>query len=848
MPAQAGIGSSCTQFWIPAFAGMTRVEHRRTLHSTEVFQFLDVSRSGVAVILVAVIDSPQMTRPTHSSIRPGNLVLRAVGLVWLTLFTIWFFSLTLPNGRLNDGTPISRPDIWISLPELLWQNVQAPEGVDSSSSGWRFAVQRLDLIGVAAFILLSAASGGHLLLRLIGVRVSLDQLERTTLACGLGLSALSLLTLGLGTLGLLDRWLFLVVMGSVLAVEAACHCRKWRLANKTSPPEKSEHSRRSGRLSSPAICLFATAPFLLAMLLGAMLPSTDFDVKEYHLQGPKEYFQDGRISFLPHNVYTSFPFLTEMLSLLAMVLRGDWFRGALAGKAVLMSFAPLTAVGLYAAGRRWFGATIGWLAALVYLTTPWVYRISVIAYAEGGLTFFLSVTLLAVMLAADSAADAQKFTRRVFLSGLLAGSAVACKYPGLVSVTIPMGLALMLLSGVRPKATGIARVKIALRTGLVFAAGALVTFGPWMLKNLVETGNPVYPLLYSVFGGADWDESLNARWRAAHSPPVHLLDSPSLIGVDLKERFFDVVARSDWQSPLLFAPALLALFAPVRRRWVWALWLYVAWLFITWWGLTHRIDRFWVPLLPVLSLLCAVGLGWLLGVTWNLPGRGPSRATDAGTHQGGSRVSTLIASGTVLLMATVMLFQLAFVTTRLCGYNSYLIDLNVARKEVTTQSIRLLEELPLPPRCRVLFVGEAEVFDALFEHVYNTVFDRSLFVHWTTEGASGDADDQAAWRTPEAIRETFHDQSITHVFVNWQEILRYRRTYGFTSFVTPARFAELVKAQLLAPLPLDSKQTLRPMDSLSPAEQDEIRTWAPELIVPVSGQPAFIKYSLFRVQ
>jgi hypothetical protein len=55
-------------------------------------------------------------------------------------------------------------------------------------------------------------------------------------------------------------------------------------------------------------------PFLLLMLFGAMTPSIDFDVKEYHLQGPKEFFQAGRIGFLEHNVYTSFPFLTEMLS------------------------------------------------------------------------------------------------------------------------------------------------------------------------------------------------------------------------------------------------------------------------------------------------------------------------------------------------------------------------------------------------------------------------------------------------------------------------------------------------------------------------------------------------------
>ena len=65
------------------------------------------------------------------------------------------------------------------------------------------------------------------------------------------------------------------------------------------------------------------------MLLGSMLPSIDFDAIEYHLQGPKEYFQAGRISFLPHNVYTSMPFNVEMLHLLGMEVLNDWwYRGA----------------------------------------------------------------------------------------------------------------------------------------------------------------------------------------------------------------------------------------------------------------------------------------------------------------------------------------------------------------------------------------------------------------------------------------------------------------------------------------------------------------------------------------
>ena len=88
------------------------------------------------------------------------------------------------------------------------------------------------------------------------------------------------------------------------------------------------------------------------MLLGAMLPAIDFDVLEYHLQGPKEYYQSGRISFLPHNVYTNMPLGVEMLHLVGMEVLGDWWWGALAGQFLIALYAPLAAVLIAAATAR----------------------------------------------------------------------------------------------------------------------------------------------------------------------------------------------------------------------------------------------------------------------------------------------------------------------------------------------------------------------------------------------------------------------------------------------------------------------------------------------------------------
>ena len=144
--------------------------------------------------------------------------------------------------------------------------------------------------------------------------------------------------------------------------------------------------------------LWAALPFLLLLVLAGMLPPTDFDVCEYHLQAPKEFFEQGKIGFLPHNVYANMPLGTEMLSLLAMSVAGNWWWGALAGKLVTAMFAPLCALGLLAAGRRFYSTAAGVVAALLYLSIPWILSVSSQGLIDGALACYLLLALYAVLL------------------------------------------------------------------------------------------------------------------------------------------------------------------------------------------------------------------------------------------------------------------------------------------------------------------------------------------------------------------------------------------------------------------------------------------------------------------
>lgn len=782
------------------------------------------------------MNDPVALNQTTSDPEKNPLFMRGA-LIWLVLFFVAFISFTLPNNN-----TISRWDIVTNIPYLLLDLVDPLPEENPHPAGWGYFPQRLPLIGIAFVILAGAWGFGQLITRLIRIPLAPFTVERTVFAYGTGLSCVSLLTLGGGLLGILSQTLGFTVlgMGALLGgVSAWTESKKQtdsaRLFNQSLPESDSDET-----MIRVACCLLIT-PFVLSMFLGSMLPSVDFDVLEYHFGGPKEYYQQGYIGFLPHNVYTSFPFLTEMLTLLAMTLKADWYFGAQAGKLVLMSFSVFTALGVFAAARRWFGSEAGWLAATIYLTTPWVYRISIIALTEGALSFYLMASLLALILTIQilksfhlrsteslpnidlKDVGTQKNRLRSLygftcLTGLLCGSAMACKYPGVLSAVIPLGLALLGFSWFLLKHNRQQRISITLKLAGIFTLGTILAIGPWLLKNLWETGNPVYPLLYSVFGGVDLTEQLNIKWKGGHSPDTY---NP----IDLGKKLIDVTLKSDWLSPLLFSLAPLAFLKRQHRRLIYWLWIYVGFLFLSWWVFTHRIDRFWVPMIPVVSVLAGIGATWSSKWIWK----------------------TVIS---IVFVAT-FLFNLCIATSGLGGNNAYLDDLNYARKfttNLTGPEILQLNQMNLGPKQVVLSVGDAEFFNAEFPVIYNTVFDHSIFKQWTAETASDIPDKLLSMKPASEIRKKFKAEHIAYVYVNWAEVLRYRKpsSYGYTDFVTPGKFEKLVKENVLLP-PLPNHFSYRKLDSLDNEEREELLKWAPELIREREGEQYFITSQIFPV-
>lgn len=726
-------------------------------------------------------------------------------LIWLVGFFIWFNSLGLPN---NAG--VRRWVLWSLIPFDLLDVIDPPVVKGEAPWSWWYLLQRVPFAGIAVAIWVGAWGSGSLLLRV--AKVHLAGLERLFFSLCLGLSFTSLITLSLGVCGCLDRWLMMIVLACGPLLETVLRRR-----------EQQNLAASGGRIrtallndwkfaSSSAVAIII--PFVIVQMVGAMSPQIDFDVVEYHLGGPKEWFVMGRVTRLPHNVYTNFPFLSEMLILTGMVIYGDWQWGALAGQAAIAGFAPLAAIGLWAAGQRWFSCRIGCLGALIYLTSPWTYRISIIAYAEGSLACYLFASLYAVLLyrqrllmteGVDTSAQANPARsspeelagglselktspgRLAWLTGAMSGSAMACKYTGFVSVVIPVGLCL-LWSLVKDRRSGRARDWFMVAAS--FSIGVGLTIGPWLVKNAVATGNPVYPLAYRTFGGVDRDEGLDAKWRRGHAAVRYRNGIER--AKDLPIKLADVMANNDWHSPLMFGFAPLSLLWFSRRKVpgersfretiLQMTWLYVGWQFLTWWVLTHHIDRFYVPMFTSVAFLAGIGACW--------PAAFPARLVPSKLRIWQLSSAAIIAAS-VLYNADVML--------HLGGFNAGRIDLAAARDIATPNRIRWLnqefESGRLGPAPTVLCVGEAQMFHARYPYLYDTVFDRCRFEEICSRPASSGQE----LRDLAEIRADFQRLGITHVDVNWAEIQRYRApgSYGFAEFVQPERFAELQRLGLL---------------------------------------------------
>ncbi len=660
--------------------------------------------------------------PAPISEREGKKWFVLVGVVlYLILFFVTPFEpyAGLGNGEFRRGTFLT----YLLLPDEYFSTWLGSSGVVS-------LFDRIPIFITLLLCLMAATGAGNAMLSLPFFnewKTATTRFEFRLFSCAIGLSVYSTFFLGSGLLG--------VANSSSVAWTATLLGVLGFLASEIIEFNRARNVRE-GSDAQPLLTLLGI-PATILLLLGGMIPSTDYDVLSYHLAAARDFATSGRIGFQEHNVYANMPFGAEMFAVWGIALFRNGFYGAMVGKTLISATALLTGFGLYCFGKRFFTERTGILAAILYIGTPWIIYVSTAGLIDGVVGMYAFFGIYALFLTRGAPEPAVRGLSGMMLVGFLAGSAAACKYPAMLFVVLPLGVAALL-----GKSAGTCGSRA--KAGMIFFAGVIVACGGWYIKNYCFTGNPVYPLCFSVFGDSTgtWTPEVDARWNRIHSP--HDFSAATFFADVIR-----VALTSPWIAPLTI-PFAVSLFVTRRhgddKRLLYVLlgWTFFVW--VCWWFLTHRIDRFWIPVLPVLTLLAAIGIDRCFGKSppmflYGLIGL--------------NVVFTFIVGG-------------AAAPGKL---NHYVAPLESIRRDPAVTSPWSVWFNAHPPESgrKILLVGEAKAFPYDVPVEYSTCFNAVSLEH---------------------LRE----RNIAFVLVDWSEIGRFRSpgNYGFPSNIQPDVFDKLV--------------------------------------------------------
>lgn len=663
----------------------------------------------------------------------------------------------------------------------------------------------LESVGIAA-VLIAAGGFGHIVLRRLYPKDSPLGLQVVT-SCAAGLWMLSTAVLLVGSLtdGLLKIWFWWPVLG-VGVLLAGMQSRK--RINKWRPAEKFDGRALLWVVIAAAVGIYlagvARPPGFVGKTTGVAGSTYDcYDVLEYHLQVPREFYNAQHIGELQHNCYSYYPMGVEMLYLLAMCLRGGAYEGMYLAKMMHGMFAALAVAGIFLAMKR-DEEPRGRLAAGLMITTPFVIYLSWLAMVELAEICYLT---LAVLWLREWFARPQP--RSAVAIGLMLGAACAVKYLSVGLIFAPVIAVMLPFSLARPK-------RLAHVAAAILATG--VMFSPWLVRNLIYTRNPVFPLATTVFGRGHWSKESEQRWLSGHGPqfkppvpqPADWKQSPQ---PDRIEMLYHNFVTNQLFGTLMMAAAgvgLCLVLAYQKRAGPWNLAIIgvLAIQLAVWAAFTHGMPGRFITLAIVpLCLLAGEALARLAQVKTSPFNRSapPSPRGPWG------------------LAPAVVIFAAIIGVNLTTAYNVYRFDTEgFAIPPVPGDDLAVA----MPENSRTMLVGQAPAFYFPPNTIYATAFDSHPLAEMFDSGCS-----------PAETLEKLKHMGITHLWVNWMEINRLANSYGYPAGLSRDVIENLKKG---------SKIGIAPIDAMIPLGVTEYQILpAPKGANWPAGQPMITIYSLY---
>lgn len=588
--------------------------------------------------------------------------------------------------------------------------------------------------------------------------------DKFSLQVGLGVAAMLTADAGLGAIGAF-QWAGSIGAWALLGIGIALAITQVLI---TKPMDNSKPSK-----SVWLIC--AITPAIAILLLAACsapgwLWASEFggyDALSYHLQLPKEWLALGRIQPLPHNVYSYLPGYVEAAFYHIAVLTGEGVNSAYANQLLHAGLTLLTALVVGRTATRLGGTLAGIIAAVLLLGTPWIIVVGSLGYNEMAVALLFACGLSLLL-------QNPKITWREGAAlGLLISAACGSKLTAIGFVAAPL-IAIALIN-IPPKRW----------LGVFFSVGitSLFILLPYLLRNWIYSGNPIFPFAADLLGSAHWTAEQMQTFSNGHAPPESF-------GLRLSEMWHQLMRYGlgsnpykdePWRAQWSILPwlsiislAILTAIKPWRKL---ALRLILAILIgiLFWLSFTHIKSRFVLPIAvpAVLAISIAIAL--------------------AAKHF----KQYIGVSSTRLGLAIILLFwsiQTAFIFADEGGNApaQQIEAIDVFTGDALTVSLRdeLAKRSPiitvnhlLPDNAKVLFLGEATPFYYKANITYQTTWDRGPL----SEIIRADPDQPTTWIAQ--LREL----GFTHILINYVMIQRWEEAQWNDPLINTANMYSLTK-------------------------------------------------------
>jgi len=412
-------------------------------------------------------------------------------------------------------------------------------------------------------------------------------LESFLFSLGVGLAIFTPLLIGLGLIGLLNRWvvnlLFPVLfLLSYREIEEIVRTAKTRLKNfaglRTSPIE--------------IVLVFLLAIQVIFGLFGASVLPSDYDGLSAYLPIAKEWVHLHRLASVPRaNIGANLlPFNVGILYAMALTIKD-----AILAKLIHFGFGILTTIGIYALGKKYFSRRVALAAAAIFSTIPVVSWQFTTAYIDLGFTFYGFLAFYALINWVVS-------NRRgwLIISAVMSGLALGSKYTGFLSVGI-LAVAVLVSSFLSRKEKSL----IVARNFILFVALAGVAGCFWYLRAFIISGYSIFDFLSFMLKGLSRHEAFAMAGTKGilNFGLDHLGSYPSLFwNVSMHSEKF----RDPGEIGLFFLAFLpLLIFPRVRNHKVIKFLLCYAAVYLIFWGWSMPYKRGLIPIFPVLSIMVA---------------------------------------------------------------------------------------------------------------------------------------------------------------------------------------------------------------------------------------------------